>query len=398
MQEHIDELRFLSDTAGLDVAATEIQDRKTIDPTFYIGKGKVNMLAEVVNETNADVIVFDDELSPAQMRNIEKICKVRVLDRNNIILDIFARRAQTKEAKTQVELAQLQYLLPRLTRMWTHLSRQTGNAGVGLRGPGEKQLEVDRRLVGKQIAKLKLELEKIERQRDVRRKHRDDFYKVALLGYTNVGKSTLLNTLTQADVFVEDRLFATLDSTVRKLPTNGGYKILVSDTVGFIRKLPHHLVASFRSTLEETREADLLLHVIDISSPSFIEQMETVRQVMKDLKIDDKPVLNVFNKIDRCSDDVNVAMIREDYKPCVVISAQRNIFINELKQKIVEFASRKIVQMDVSLPIERQKDIARLYSLTRVLHKSFENEHVHLRIQIPPERLSLVREIVGQEI
>jgi GTPase len=396
VQEHLEELALLSDTAGLEVVGSEIQERHSIDRTFYVGKGKAEMLAGLVEERNANMLVFDDELSPGQTRNLEKLCNVRVVDRNMIILDIFARRAQTREAKTQVELAQLQYLMPRLTRMWTHLSRQTGNAGVGLRGPGEKQLETDRRVIGKQISKLKLDLEKIEQQRTIRRKNRGDCFKVALMGYTNVGKSTLLNTLTQADVFVEDRLFATLDSTVRKMPFAGDFEILIIDTVGFIRKLPHHLVASFRSTLEETRDADLLLHVVDLSSPTFREQMETVQQVIRDMEIDDKPVLNVFNKIDRCGDDIDVATIRDDYSPCVIISAQRNIFIDELKQKIIHYAQQQIVDMDVTLPIQRQKEISRLYSLARVTQQEFDEEHVHLHLQVAPERVSAVKGILEQ--
>ncbi len=391
--EHLDELTFLSDTAGLDVVDTEMQERRYIDPTYYIGKGKAKQLAELIKERKADLLVFDDELSPGQTRNLERICDIRVLDRNNIILDIFASRAKTREAKTQVELAQLQYLLPRLTRMWTHLSRQTGGAGVGLRGPGEKQLEVDRRLVGRQIAKLKQELEKIERQRTIRRQHRDDCFKVALLGYTNVGKSTLLNALTEADVFVEDRLFATLDSTVRSMPNEDEQNILIVDTVGFIRKLPHHLVASFRSTLEEIREADLILHVIDISSPAWPEQMETVQQVMKDMEIDSKPLLNVFNKIDCCGDDVNMHAIKDEHQPSVLVSAQRNIFLDTLKEKIITHACQHIVEMDVSIPIQQQKDVARLYNFAKVLQRTFDEHYVHFKIQIKPDKLALLDSI-----
>ncbi|MBD3287623.1 GTPase HflX, partial [candidate division KSB1 bacterium] len=272
VNEYLEELELLADTAGADVLSKEIQDRKEIDPAFFIGKGKADMLGNVANEIDASVIIFDDELSPAQTRNLEKRCDVKIIDRNALILDIFASRAKSREARTQVELAQLQYLLPRLTRMWTHLSRQAGGAGIGLRGPGEKQLEVDRRLIQKRITHLQNDLTKIEKQRDIRRRQREEAFKVALMGYTNVGKSTLMNAMTQSDVFVENRLFATLDSTVRRMDISNGTEILLIDTVGFIRKLPHHLVASFKSTLEETQEADLLLHVIDISSPNFREQ------------------------------------------------------------------------------------------------------------------------------
>ncbi|MCU0644116.1 MAG: GTPase HflX, partial [bacterium] len=280
VDEYLDELALLADTAGAEVLYRMVQEREVINPGYFIGRGKVDFLAQQVSDLKADLVIFDEDLSPAQARNLEEECKTKIIDRSGLILDIFARRAKTREAKTQVELAQLQYLLPRLTRRWTHLSRQAGGVGIGLRGPGETQLEVDRRMIRKRIATLSRELEQIEKQRDLRRRRRSDLFNVALMGYTNVGKSTLMNALTSSDVFVEDRLFATLDATVRLMDHAGDQKILLIDTVGFVRKLPHHLVASFKSTLEETREADLLLHLVDCSHPHFLDQMNVINGVI----------------------------------------------------------------------------------------------------------------------
>ena len=394
VEEYLEELELLADTAGADVLSKEIQERKEIDPAFFIGKGKADMLGELAKDIGATVIIFDDELSPAQTRNLEKRCDVKIVDRNALILDIFAGRAKTREAKTQVELAQLEYMLPRLTRMWTHLSRQAGGAGIGLRGPGEKQLEVDRRLIQKRITHLKNDLEKIERQRHIRRRQRQDTFKVALMGYTNVGKSTLMNALTQSDVFVEDRLFATLDSTVRRMDVSNSTEILLIDTVGFIRKLPHHLVASFKSTLEETQDADLLLHVIDISSQNFREQIHTVQKVMKDLNIDRKPVLNVFNKVDRVKDRDLITLVKDEYAPAVTVSASRGIFLDELQQKITEFATENYIEMDVKLDIQRQKEIANLYEMANVLDKNYDNGFVNLRLRINKSRLSQIENLI----
>ena len=269
--DSLDELALLADTAGAVVVDCVLQDKKMLDPATFIGKGKVHQLSKIVIEKDIAVVLFDEDLTPVQVKNLEKEIKRKIIDRSGLILDIFARRARTREAQTQVELAQLQYLLPRLTRQWTHLSRQEG--GIGTRGPGETQLEVDRRMIRKKIDRLRVALGKIELQRGVRRKRRWDFIKIALVGYTNVGKSSLLNALADTEVFVEDRLFATLDATIRTVSLEAHQKILLIDTVGFIRKLPHHLVASFRSTLEETIEADILLHVVDLSHAHFEEQI-----------------------------------------------------------------------------------------------------------------------------
>lgn len=394
VEEYLAELALLADTAAVDTLAREIQVRNDIDPAYFIGSGKADELADLVKELKANVIIFDEDLSPAQARNLENRCNVKVIDRSGLILDIFARRAKSREAKTQVELAQLEYLLPRLTRRWTHLSRQTSGAGVGLRGPGEKQLEVDRRMVTRRIAWLKNELEKIGKQRDIRRKHRKNVYKVAIIGYTNVGKSTLLNALTESDVFVEDRLFATLDATVRKMEATDGQKILLIDTVGFIRKLPHQLIASFKSTLDETQDADLLLHVIDISSASFRDQISAVQNVMAELKLSDKPLLHVFNKVDQLNDKNIIHQVKEDFSPCVIISAKKGIFLEELKRQIFHFTNENFIELNVELKIDRQKDVSQIYSIAEVLSKEYENSYVKLTVRVDKAKLARLKQLI----
>lgn len=302
-QEYLDELAFLAETAGATTKARFVQRLQRADPRTYVGTGKLEEIEIYVREHEIDLVLIDDELSASQMRNIEKVfnpdpleATVKVLDRSTLILDIFASRAQTAQSKTQVELAQHEYLLPRLTRMWTHLSKQKG--GIGMKGPGEKEIETDRRIIRNRIILLKERLELIDRQNATQRKNRGKSIRVALVGYTNVGKSTLMNLLSKSEVFAENKLFATLDATVRKVVVNH-VPFLLSDTVGFIRKLPHHLVESFKSTLDEVRESDILLHVVDLSHPNFEEQMEVVLETLQDLKVGDKPILTVFNKIDR---------------------------------------------------------------------------------------------------
>jgi len=293
--EYLNELSFLATTAGAEPVKRFVQKLDIPDPRTFVGRGKIEEIALFVRENDIDIAIFDDELTPSQLRNIENTLGCRALDRTNLILDIFAGRARTSHARTQVELAQYQYLLPRLTRMWTHLERQRG--GIGLRGPGETEIETDRRIIRNKIAILKQHLKKIDVQMATRRKNRAKMVRVALVGYTNVGKSTIMNLLSKSDLFAEDRLFATLDTTVRKAVLND-LPFLLSDTVGFIRKLPHHLVESFKSTLDEVRESDLLLHVVDVSHPRFEEQMEIVDQTLADLESLNKPAIVVFNKID----------------------------------------------------------------------------------------------------
>jgi GTP-binding protein HflX len=294
-KEYLDELAFLVETAGGITEKRFTQKMQRPERATFVGTGKLEEIQEYVKAEEIDIVVFDDELSPMQLRNIENELKVKVLDRSNLILDIFAKRAQTAQAKTQVELAQLQYMLPRLTRMWTHLERQKG--GIGMRGPGETQIESDRRIIKEKISLLKKNLTLIDRQNETQRKNRKELVRVALVGYTNVGKSTIMNMLSKSEVFAENKLFATLDTTVRKVVLENA-PFLLSDTVGFIRKLPHHLVECFKSTLDEVREADILIHVVDISHPNFEDQIHTVNETLKDLGAIDKEMIMVFNKID----------------------------------------------------------------------------------------------------
>jgi len=297
-KEYLDELEFLADTAGAEVLKKFTQKLDVPNTATFVGSGKLEEIGNYIKMVEVDTVIFDDELSPTQLRNIGKILECKVLDRTNLILDIFAKRAQTAHAKTQVELAQYQYMLPRLTRLWTHLERQQG--GIGMRGPGETQIETDRRIILDKIALLKERLKKIDMQKSIQRKNRGKLVRVALVGYTNVGKSTIMNMISKSEVFAENKLFATLDTTVRKVVI-GNLPFLLADTVGFIRKLPHGLVESFKSTLDEVREADVLLHIVDISHPGFEEQIETVNSTLLEIKAGEKPTIFVFNKIDAFS-------------------------------------------------------------------------------------------------
>ena len=308
--EHLEELTLLADTAGADVVGLITQKIQKINPVYYIGKGKAEQVVNQATELDIDLIIFDDDLSSTQSKNYQKICgDIKVLDRSALILDIFKNHALTKESKTQVELANLQYLLPRLTRLWTHLERQMG--GIGTRaGAGETQIEVDRRLIRTRISKLKKELVKIEKEREVQGKRRQSEFKVALVGYTNSGKSTLLKALSGADVYIADQLFATLDTTIRSVDIDSSHSFLLSDTIGFIRKLPHHLVASFHSTLSETTEADLLAIILDASSPSVLEHYQIIRNVLIEIKADKVPYLVIFNKLDKMDQDIQMGYLK----------------------------------------------------------------------------------------
>jgi GTP-binding protein HflX len=298
VEDFLEELSFLTETAGAEPVKRFIQKLDVPNPRTFVGSGKIKELALYVSENKIDIAIFDDELTPSQLRNIEDALACRILDRTNLILDIFAHRARTSHARTQVELAQYQYLLPRLTGMWTHLERQRG--GIGLRGPGETEIETDRRVIRDRISLLKEQLKKIDTQMSTQRKNRGKMIRVSLVGYTNVGKSTIMNLLSKSDVFAEDKLFATLDTTVRKVVI-GNLPFLLSDTVGFIRKLPTDLIESFKSTLDEVRESDLLIHIVDISHPAFEEQIKVVNSTLKDLEVAEKPMVLVFNKIDAFS-------------------------------------------------------------------------------------------------
>ena len=349
--EYLDELAFLADTAGAVTVQRFVQRLDHPNSRTYVGTGKLEEIKQYVNDNEIGMVIFDDDLSTKQVSNIEKELQVKILDRTSLILDIFAKRAQTANAKTQVELAQYQYLLPRLTRMWTHLERQRG--GIGMRGPGETQIETDRRIILDKISRLKAELVSIDKQKSIQRKNRGKLTRVALVGYTNVGKSTLMNLLSKSDVFAENKLFATLDTTVRKVIIDN-LPFLLTDTVGFIRKLPTHLVDSFKSTLDEVRDADLLVHVVDISHPQFEEQVEVVNKTLQEVcESKDKPMIMVFNKIDAFSytpkdeDDLtprtraNISLdeLRESWMAkmhdnCVFISAKEQINIDTLKDLV----------------------------------------------------------------
>jgi len=394
VQEHLDELAFLAEAAGAKVCERVTQERKKLHPAYYIGKGKVDVVREIADEQKADVIIFDDDLTPAQAKNLGQSINKKVLDRSGLILDIFARRAQTREARTQVELAQLRYLLPRLTRQWTHLSRQVG--GIGTRGPGETQLEVDRRLIRKRIGNLEKELDNIERQRSMRRKSRDSVFKAALVGYTNVGKSTLMNAMTDSDVFIEDQLFATLDATIRTLPLTDSEDALLIDTVGFIRKLPHHLVASFKSTLEEARDADVLVHVIDISHPCFEDQMKTVQHVFHDLSLDDTPVLHVFNKIDMLENNGSIAAMREKYPDSIFTSASKGMFLGEFKKALIKLSNAEEEVFELVLHAGDGESISRVYDYASVMEKRYEDENVIIKVKTSRQKaLKLKGTIAG---
>lgn len=349
LNDYLDELAFLAETAGADTLARFTQNLQMPDSRSYLGSGKIAEIREFIDENEIDAAICDDELSPSQQKNLENGLDVRVMDRTSLILDIFASRARTAHAKTQVELAQYQYLLPRLTRLWTHLERQKG--GIGMRGPGEKQIETDRRIVLDRIALLKEEFRHIDRQMSTQRQNRGKLVRVALVGYTNVGKSTLMNALSKSSVFAENKLFATLDTTVRKVVIDN-LPFLMADTVGFIRKLPTHLVESFKSTLDEVREADLLLHVVDISHPAFEQQIEVVDNTLKDLNCSDKPSLIIFNKVDAFTytpkdaddltpssrenlslDDLKNTWMAKDRK-CLFISAKDKTNFDELRQVV----------------------------------------------------------------
>lgn len=352
VDEYLDELAFLTRTAGAIPQKRFTQKLDALHPRTFVGRGKLNEIKTYVKENDIHLVIFDDELSPTQLRNIEKELGVKILDRTNLILDIFAKRARTAHAKTQVELAQYQYLLPRLAGLWTHLERQRG--GIGMRGPGEREIETDRRIIRDKIARLKGELEKIDRQMETQRKNRGRMVRTALVGYTNVGKSTLMNLLSKSDVFAENKLFATLDTTVRKVVV-GNLPFLMSDTVGFIRKLPHHLVESFKSTLDEVREADILLHVVDISHPNFEEQIEVVKNTLHELGVSDKQEFLIFNKIDaftytkkdeddltpKTKENYSLHEIRETWmaknnEPCLFVSAKQKLNIQTLREKLYQ--------------------------------------------------------------
>lgn len=388
-KEYLEELELLADTAGADAVSKHLQQRLSPDVSTYIGKGKLREIASEADSLQVDLIIFDDELTGSQIRNIEKIVKRKVLDRTGLILDIFAFRAKTTASRNQVELAQLNYLLPRLTRFWTHLSRQSG--GIGTKGPGETQIETDRRLIGRRIATLKENLERIDRQRATQSKRRQDLHRIALVGYTNAGKSTLMNRLTETDVLAEDRLFATLDSTVRRWQLFNR-TVLLSDTVGFIRKLPHHLVESFKSTLDEVRDADLLLHVVDAGSSAWDEHIEVVEETLEELGAADKPVCLVFNKVDTV-DELRIQQLRQAYPEAKFVSAERGIGIDQLRKTIDKLIEKGYHTFSVTIPMAEFNRVIELRRVAVIENESYDDATITLQGRIDERYDRLLEEV-----
>jgi GTPase len=386
---NLEELEGLAATAGVRVVGRLTQRRQSPDPATYLGHGKVEELTMMAAAVDADVVIFDNDLSPGQTRNLEKAINLKVLDRTELILDIFASRAQTAQSRLAVELAQLEYAMPRLKRLWTHLSRQ--KKGVGLRGPGETQLEEDRRLVENKIKDLKNQLNVIERRKQQEVASRRDVMTVSLVGYTNAGKSTLMNVLTGADVFVQDALFATLDTRTRRWQLPGWGPVLLSDTVGFIRDLPHHLIESFKATLEEARQAHLLLHVADVSNPAVYEQIAAAYGVLEELGIEEKDTLLVVNKIDALPDRIRLDGLLNRYPNAVPISAQTGFGLANLSAAVSDALSRGFLDVDVELGVENGRLLAYLAANGEVFSKQFHENRVTVHCRIPKHHLERIR-------
>ena len=404
-EEHLDELKLLAETYGIEVAHQEPCPVRKFDASTFVSKGKLEELVQIAQDQQVDLVIFDDEISPAQQRNLQKVFERPVIDRTEVILGVFAQRAQTKEARLQIELAQVKYEAPRLKRLWTHLSRQqgTGTAGGGayLKGEGEKQIEIDRRILKRKIDQLQKEIEEVRAYRDIQRASRikQEIPVFAIIGYTNAGKSTLLNALTDAGIFVEDKLFATLDTTTRKFILKNNQDILLIDTVGFIRKLPHLLIAAFRSTLEEAIEADILLHLVDVSHPMAEEQANTTREVLKELGAGSKPVITVLNKIDKCQNQEMIHRIRMSHPKNVQISALKREGFDELQNIMIHELSKQRRCVNLRIP---QSDYATVSEIMRsgyILTQEYEENDVLLKVDIPvvlADKLShyLVPEII----
>lgn len=395
IEEHLNELQLLADTAGAETIIKIIQERSSYDSAFFIGKGKAQEIAELAQLNEINLIVFDEDLTPTQLRNLESIISKKIIDRSGLILDIFASHAKTKLAKTQVELAQLQYMLPRLTRAWTHLSKQYG--GIGTKGPGETQIETDRRIIRTRIASLKLSLEKMDAQDLIKSTKRKNFLNVSLVGYTNAGKSTLMNLLTAANVLAEDKLFATLDSTTRSLELEKNKLIILSDTVGFIRKLPKNLFASFKSTLNVVRSADLILHVVDLSANTFEEHIEVVSQTLKEMNCENKKSILVFNKVDAVNDSAKLQYAVNKYKNSILISATKGMNISQLKDYLINIYEENFREETFELRLDESKKVALIHDLADVLQQKYLDDKIVLKIKTDTINLKKIKSMINEK-
>ncbi len=406
-QDVLGELTALAESAGAVVVDRFIQKLNRINPATYIGSGKAKMLADRIKLKEGDVVIFDNDLSPAQIRELEKILEIKVLDRSELILDIFATRAQTKQAKLQVELAQLEYTYPRLTRMWSHLDTVTGAGGaggvgavggIGTRGTGEKQLEIDRRLVNKRISELKRDIAAIDKRKMREIDGRGDVFKISLVGYTNAGKSTLMNALTDANVYVEDQLFATLDTRTRKWETDPGVEVLLSDTVGFVSKLPHHLVASFKATLEETVNADLLLHVVDASSEEAFEQIKSVEQVLKELGCDEKEMMVLLNKSDRIANRAVFDAVQTVFPDAICVSAKTGLNLEELARTVTQKVRGDRIRVRVTAGVADGKLQSYLKTVGQNITEEYHDTTVQIEATLGQNQLTQVKRLAPQNI
>lgn len=401
-EEHLQELELLVKTYGVETVQKIACAIRKYDASIYVGKGKLEELVQIANEKNVDLVIFDDEITPAQQRNLEEAFKRQVMDRTEVILGVFAQRAQTKEARLQIELAKVRYEAPRLKRLWTHLSRQQGTSGSGggggyLKGEGEKQIEIDRRILKRKIDQLQKEIEEVQAHRDTQRisRLRSEIPVFAIIGYTNAGKSTLLNALTEAGVFVEDKLFATLDTTTRKFSLKNNQDVLLIDTVGFIRKLPHLLVAAFKSTLEEAVEADILLHLVDASHPMAEEQAATTYEVLKELNAGGKPIITVFNKLDKAPSPTLVHRLRMSYPKNILISALTHQGFDDLQEIMIEELSRQRKIIEVRIPQSDYAIVSEIMRSGHVLNQDYDENDVILRVDVPT---SLANKLSGYRI
>lgn len=399
-EDSLTELKFLAETAGAEVAGTFFQENDLYDSRYMIGKGKVEEIAEFVEANKIHLVIFENELAYTQLRNLENKIKCKIIDKSNLILDIFASNARSAQAKLQVELAHLEYSLPRLTRQWTHLSKQFG--GIGTKGPGETQIETDRRMIGNKISQLKEKLKKVAEQRKTQSGERKKFFRISLVGYTNVGKSTLLNTLTNANVYVENKLFATLDTSTKVLEllisddgtvTKFPKKILISDTVGFIKNLPHKLIESFKSTLAEVVESDLLLHVIDVSNENFPEQMETVKDTLIEIGAENKTIVNVFNKVDMLDDSELIANLKSEFKDAVFISAEKGLNINALMEKIKYELNKENTERTIKLKPDEHKKVSMIYKLAEVSKIKYLKSGIKVTFRTNDKNYSLLEKM-----